>query len=200
AGLIAHPHDEPSPHHTPGWLMSAPVAVLWIGSIFAGFLIVGGTNSAWYRLLSPVFGGGLVLPEGNAPLSEAASSAVVLVLVLIGIGIAYLRYGNVAALRDAVARLREESIHMPALLTNLFYFDSAIDALFVRPARAFGFIFGRIFDPLIIDGAVREARISATWLGHLFRSFQTGMVRAYALTIVFGAAAFIVYYAAVIAR
>jgi len=200
AGLAARPHDEGSPHHVPGWLMSAPVAVLWIGSIFAGFLFVGGTSSPWYRLLEPVFGGTLIFPEGNAPISEGVSSAIVLALVLIGIGIAYLRYGNAAALRDAITRIRQESIRMPAVLTNLFYFDIAIDALFVRPARAFGFAFGRIFDPLIIDGAVREARISAGWLGHLFRSFQTGMVRAYALTIVFGAAVFIVYYAVVVVR
>jgi NADH-quinone oxidoreductase subunit L len=199
AGLVAHPHDEGS-QHVPDWLMSVPVAVLWIGSIFAGFLFVGGTSSPWYRLLEPVFGGALIVPEGNAPISEGVSSAIVLALVLIGIGIAYVRYGNAAALRDAIARIRQESIRMPAVLTNLFYFDIAIDALFVRPARAFGFAFGRIFDPLIIDGAVREARISAAWLGHLFRSFQTGMVRAYALTIVFGAALFIVYYAVVVVR
>ena len=86
---------------------------------------------------------------------------------------------------------------MPGMLTNLFYFDIAIDALFVRPSRTLGLLFGRIVDPLVIDGAVREARVSAVWLGHLFRSFQTGLVRAYALTLVFGAAAFIVYYAVV---
>ena len=197
AGLIAHPHDEPSPEHTPAWIMSAPVAVLWIGTIFAGFLTIGGANSPWSRLLSPVFGSAMTYPEGGAPISEALSSALVLGLVLIGIGIAYWRYGNVAALRDAIERLREESIRMPGILTNLFYFDVAIDALVVRPSRAFGFVFGQIFDPLVIDGTVREARVSALWLGHLFRSFQTGMLRAYALTIVFGATAFIVYYAVV---
>ncbi len=36
---------------------------------------------------------------------------------------------------------------------------------------------------------------SANWLGTLVRSFQTGLVRAYALILVFGAACFIVYYA-----
>jgi NADH-quinone oxidoreductase subunit L len=196
---VAHAHDEDEPHdhHTPAWIMIAPVAVLWIGTIFAGFLYVGGTNSAWYKLLSPVFGSAITYPDGAAPVSELISSTIVLTIVILGIAIAYVRYGNVAALRDAVGRLREESVRMPAILVNLFYFDYAIDALFIRPARAFGFLFGKIVDPLVIDGAVREARVSAQWLGHLFRSFQTGLVRAYALTIVFGAAAFIVYYAIV---
>jgi len=201
AGLVAHTHDdEPAEEHPPAWLMSAPVAVLWVGSIFAGFLIVGGTNSPWYKLLAPVFRPALIFPEGNAPFSEAVSTAIVLLLVLAGIGVAYWRYGNAAALRDAVERLRQESVRMPPVLANLFYFDVAIDALFVRPAKALGFLFGQIFDPLVIDGTVREARVSAVWLGHLFRSFQTGMVRAYALTIVFGATAFIIYYAVVAAR
>ncbi|MBV8601381.1 MAG: NADH-quinone oxidoreductase subunit L [Candidatus Eremiobacteraeota bacterium] len=199
AGLLKHPHDEAAPHeeHAPAWLMTAPVAVLFVGTIFAGFLDLGGTNSFWYGLLQPVFGATIAPVEGAAPFSELASSALVFIVVLAGIGLAYLRYGSTAALRDSVARLRNESIRMFPLLTNAFYFDAAIDALFVRPSRAFGTFFGVVVDPLVIDGAVREARVSALWLGHLFRSFQTGLVRAYALTIVFGAAAFIVYYAVV---
>jgi NADH-quinone oxidoreductase subunit L len=202
AGLIKHPHDEPKPHeeHAPAWLMSAPVATLWIGTIFAGFLTLGGTNSPWYRLLQPVFGNAIAPIESAGSLNEGVSTAIVFILVLAGIGLAYLRYGNATALRDAIARLRQESVRMPPVLTNAFYFDAAMDALFVRPARAFGTFFGRVLDPLVFDGAVKEARFSALWLGHLFRSFQTGLVRAYALTIAFGAAAFIVYYAVVGAR
>ncbi|MGH7715178.1 MAG: proton-conducting transporter membrane subunit, partial [Vulcanimicrobiaceae bacterium] len=196
--VAAHPHEaEEHEHHTPAWIMTAPVAVLWIGTIFAGFLNVGGTDSLWYKLLSPVFGSAMTYPEGSAPVTEMISSVIVLAVVILGIAIAYVRYGNLAALRDAVGRLREESVRMPAILVNLFYFDDAIDALFIRPSRALGFFFGKLVDPLVIDGTVREARVSAVWLGHLFRSFQTGLVRAYALTIAFGAAAFIVYYAIV---
>ena len=189
--------DEVHEHHAPAWLMIAPVAVLWIGTIFAGFLNLGGVNSPWHKLLEPVFGTAISYPEGTAPVSEIVSSVIVLAIVLLGVAIAYVRYGNAGALRDAISRLREETVRMPAILVHLFYFDLAIDALLVRPSRALGFLFGQLVDPLVIDGTVREARVSAVWLGHLFRSFQTGLVRAYALTIVFGAAAFIVYYAIV---
>jgi hypothetical protein len=51
-----------------------------------------------------------------------------------------------------------------------------------------------VVDPRVIDAGVREASISANWLGHLFRSFETGLVRAYALTIAFGVACFAIYY------
>jgi hypothetical protein len=42
---------------------------------------------------------------------------------------------------------------------------------------------------------VRETAWSAQWLGHLFRSFQTGLVRVYALSIALGVAGFVAYYA-----
>jgi hypothetical protein len=67
--------------------------------------------------------------------------------------------------------------------------------LLVRPARAIGAWYVRVFDPHVLDAAVREAAISAQWLGHLFRSFQTGLVRAYALSIAFGVVCVVAYYA-----
>ena len=84
---------------------------------------------------------------------------------------------------------------MPAVLTRLFYFDDAIEWLFVKPAQSLGAFFGSWFDPHVVDGAVREVVFSSRWLGTLVRSFQTGLLRAYAIVIVFGAACFAVYYA-----
>ncbi|MBV8067016.1 MAG: hypothetical protein JO113_03485 [Candidatus Eremiobacteraeota bacterium] len=84
---------------------------------------------------------------------------------------------------------------MPAILVHQYYADDAIALLFVRPAQSLGAFFGSIFDPHVVDGAVRDVAFWANWLGTLVRSFQTGLVRAYALILVFGAACFIVYYA-----
>jgi hypothetical protein len=83
------------------------------------------------------------------------------------------------------------------VLVHAYYFDAATTPLFVRPARALGTWFDRVVDPHVIDAGVREAAISAQWLGHLFRSFQTGLVRAYALSLAFGVACFVAYYALV---
>ena len=92
-------------------------------------------------------------------------------------------------------RLRDRDGAHAGALAHAFYFDAAIDALFVKPATALGRWFGGMIDPRVIDAGVREATISAIWLGHLFRSFQTGLVRAYALALAFGAACFALYYA-----
>ena len=178
-------------HHAPAWLMSGPVALLMIPTVLIGWLDFGGENSAWGQFFTPVFGH-FEAPAGTLP--EMVTSLIVLALVVAGFTVAYMRYGNPRALLDAVPRLRAETVHMPAALSNAFYFDAAIDALFVRPSIALGKFFSSVVDPRVIDAGVREASISASWLGHLFRSFQTGLVRAYALALAFGAACFAIYY------
>jgi len=186
--------------HAPGWIMNVPVAVLAIPTAaIGGALMTGGENSPWARFFAPLFGapelpGTPVAPAAPA-LSEGMMSTIVFVLVLIGFAIAWWRYASEAAQRDTVERLNGEAARTPALLTNLFYFDAAIELLFVRPAQWLGGFFGRTLDPHIIDGAVRDVVFWARWLGALVRSFQTGFVRAYALILALGAAIFIAYYA-----
>ncbi len=190
-----HPEEEEPHHHAPPWLMSGPVAILIVPTVLIGFLDWGGASSRWQRF----FGGFFPHAAENAahvpPISETVSTALVFVVVLIGFAVAYWRYGTTAAQRDSVARLRTESIRMPAVLVNAYYFDAAFEALLVRPARAIGGWFDRFVDPHVIDAGVREAAFSAQWLGHLFRSFQTGLVRAYALTLALGAVCIVAYYA-----
>ncbi|MBV8344885.1 MAG: NADH-quinone oxidoreductase subunit L, partial [Candidatus Eremiobacteraeota bacterium] len=181
--------------HAPAWIMNAPVAVLVVPSVaIGGALTTGGDSAPWAKFFAPLFGSTAVAAAG-APISETATSAIVFVLVLIGFAVAWLRYGTRGAQADATERLHRESVRMPAVLTNLFYFDAAINLIFVRPAQLAGAAAGRFLDPRVLDGAVRDVVFWARWLGALVRSFQTGLVRTYALILVFGAACFIVYYA-----
>jgi NADH-quinone oxidoreductase subunit L len=198
-----HPEEEEPHHHAPSWLMSGPVAILILPTILIGWLDFDfGGGARWKQFFAGFF------PHSNAnayppielrgpsPMSpELASTALVFAVVVAGFAVAYVRYGASPALRDAIARLRTETIRMPAVLANAYYFDAAYEALFVRPAYALGRWFYRVVDPHGIDAGVREAAISSQWLGHLFRSFQTGLVRAYALTIAVGVVCFVAYYA-----
>ncbi len=198
AGTVAHDDDAHAGHaahaehaHASPWWMMAPVAVLMVPSVLIGWLDFGGENSPWGKFFEPMFGH-FEAPAGSSP--EGLTGLIVLVVIAAGITVAYLRYGNPRALIEAISRLRTETVRMPGALTNAFYFDLAIDALFVKPSIAVGNLFGRVIDPHVIDAGVREAAISSQWLGHLFRSFQTGLVRAYALALAFGAACFALYY------
>lgn len=182
------------PHvHAPGWVMNLPVGILIVPTVAIGAaLMFGGENSGWARYFAPQFATATLPP---APISELATSGMVLLFVLAGLAVAWWRYATANAQANAAARLRSETQRTPALLVNLFYFDVVIDIVFVRPAQLFGMLVARILDPHVIDGAVREVVAIARNAGTLVRSFQTGLVRAYALILAFGAACFIAYYA-----
>ena len=196
AGTTVH-EEEPHPaHHSPNAerFMIVPVAILIPFTVLSGWLMFGGENSWWSKFFAGQF------PHSQLaapPISEGLTGLITFAVVLVGIGIAYLRYATAGAQANAVERLRNESIRMPGVLANAYYFDDALDFLFVKPAQWLGGVISRVLDPHVIDGAVRESVISAQWLGTLVRSFQTGLVRGYALILVFGVACFVVYYAIV---
>jgi len=196
ARLSAHA-EEPAPHPqtqaAPAWLMQAPVAVLCLGTVGAGWLFIGGEASPWARFLAPVFGPPPALP---APaISELLSTLIVLVVVAAGVALAYLRYGTAAALAGAPERLQREGAAMPLVLARAFYFDDVIREVFVLPARAFGDAFSRIIDPHVIDAAVRDVAWIAGYVGARARGLQTGLVRGYVMTLAAGVAAFVAYFA-----
>ncbi len=183
-----HGHDEAE--HPPAWIMGAPVALLTIPSVAAGW-IMAGRPSPWERLMSLQFA---VPAHLHAPLPEAATSALVLVMVAAGIGIAWVRYGGHRSAEEAADRLRAEAAGMPAILRTVFYFDVAIDALIVRPAQALGTFAARVLEPHVVDGTVREVVHVTRWFGDAVRSFQTGLVRAYVVVVVAGVACVLLYY------
>ncbi len=188
-------HDEVHGEHAPDWLMAAPVAILMIPTVIAGYLTIGNESSPWYRYFGTLFGHGGNFAGPPPPISELVSSLFVLVLVAAGIVVAYVRYGAPAAQTASIERLGREARTMPGVLTHAFYFDAAIDAVIVRPAIAAGGAFARFVDPHVLDAGVRDVAWLAGMAGAFARCLQTGLVRAYALTIVVGAACFLAYFA-----
>ena len=202
--LLAIPPSEHDAHaeasdahgeHAPAWLMNAPVAILIVPSIFAGYVSLGGTSSPWYRWFGTLFGTSENVASVPLPIGEVVSTLIVLVVVALGIVVAYLRYGAPYAQSGAIDRLRGEALRMPAFITRRFWVDDAIGAVIVRPALALGKAFGEFVDPHVIDAGVRDVVWTAGTLGAIARSLQSGLLRAYALTIVVGAAVFIAYFA-----
>jgi NADH-quinone oxidoreductase subunit L len=181
--------------HAPAWIMQAPVALLMVGTVASGYLGIGGENSLWSRFLAPDFQGANEVRAVTPPISELTSTVVVLLVVALGIALAYVRYGTAGALATLPARLEREAATMPRVLVRGYYVDDLIEHVFVRPAQALGEIFDRFVDPHLIDGAVRDTAWLAGILGLLARKLQNGLVRAYAITLVVGVACFLAYYA-----
>jgi NADH-quinone oxidoreductase subunit L len=156
--------------------------------------------------------------EHTQRLLEYGLMAASVIIALIGISIAYRWY---VRNRDIPRRLAERLALPYRLLLNKYYVDEGYDKVFVSGlAKGGGTVLWR-FDATVIDGGVNGAgwltrivsRISM-WLDKWIidgvgvngvayttralswpaRLLQTGLVQSYALLIVFGLGAFVLYY------
>ncbi|HET7303623.1 MAG TPA: NADH-quinone oxidoreductase subunit L [Segeticoccus sp.] len=164
-----HPHESP-------WTMTVPMMVLALGSAFLG-LILGPTGiiTGW---LEPVVGA----PEGHGEpvLSVPLITALTLVLLVIGGGLAWWRY-----LREPVPVVAPVgSLATQAARRDLLQ-DDVNDAVLVRPGtwltRSLVF-----FDNRGVDGLVTGLGGFIGGMSDRVRHVQNGFVRSYALTMLAG--------------
>jgi NADH-quinone oxidoreductase subunit L len=193
----AHRDEDVTHAHPPAWLMNAPVAILGVFAVVAGYVAIGGSASPWARYLDPLFAQSETITATSVPFPETVSTLIVLVLVTLGIVVAYLRYGAPLAQAASLETIRRESLGWPQVFVHAFYFDDVLGAAIVRPARALGSFFTRVVDPHVIDAGVRDVAWGAGALGLIFRALQNGLVRSYALTLLVGTACFIAYFAVI---
>ena len=111
---------------------------------------------------------------------------------LTGIGAAYFFY---AKRPDLPGKIAAKTKNIYELLYNKYYVDEIYDAVFVRGCVALANWFWKVWDVIVIDGAVNGlgtvVRMTAGGLAKL----QTGQVQSYALAIVIGAVALVAYVA-----
>jgi NADH-quinone oxidoreductase subunit L len=167
-----HPHESPRS-------MTVPMIVLAIGSVAGGYVLKALGLFEW---LNPVFG---LAPDEHLHaerLSAAAVTAMTLVVVAAGIGIAY-----------AMFLRRPVPVVAPAVTNpivraarNDLYANTVNEALFARPgqylARALVYV-----DSRGVDGLVNGLAAMVGGTSSRLRRTQTGFVRSYALTMLGGA-------------
>src|SRR5215210_4476453 len=165
-----HPHESPP-------VMTAPMVVLAVSSVLAGFLLVQAFPlDEW---LAPVFGE----PEEATHVVAPVTIEIALVVVMaLGIVAAWLFVGRREV--PVVAPVRVSPVTRAA--RHALYADAVNESLFMRPGqwltRALVF-----FDNRGVDGAVNG--LAATLGGSSSRlgKAQTGFVRSYALGMLGGA-------------
>ncbi|HEY2149201.1 MAG TPA: NADH-quinone oxidoreductase subunit L [Vicinamibacterales bacterium] len=195
----AHPapaHDAPVHHH----LHDAPPAmafaliVLAIGSIVAGYAglpsILGGGD--WFaRYLEPSFG---VLPVEQVAEHGLEGTLMILSsgLAFAGIGIAmYFFLTNRRAADQVAARFSG----VQRLLLNKYYVDEAYDATVVQPIKIVSQeVLWKIIDVRVIDGAVNGVGETVGGFAEALRRLQSGSVRTYAASLLFGVVMILGYY------
>ncbi|ACZ83619.1 NADH-quinone oxidoreductase subunit L [Streptosporangium roseum] len=166
----AHPHESPS-------VMTVPLVILSIGSIFLGaFLIL---DNRFMKFLVPAVGA----PE-EMPTFHFVSTAglATLALVAAGAAFAWFRYGAAE-----VPQVAPRGSFLTTFARRDLYGDALNETLFMRPGQWLARI-AVFVDNRGIDGLVNGLAATIGGTSGRLRRIQTGYVRSYALSILFGAA------------
>ncbi|MGW3010335.1 NADH-quinone oxidoreductase subunit L [Streptomyces sp. NPDC001219] len=164
-----HPHESPK-------VMTLPMIVLAVGSVFAGGLF--SINEAFVKWLEPVTS----FAHGHSPVSATTVTAATMVVLLIGVGIAWLMYGR----KPVPALAPRGSLLTRAARRDLLQ-DDFNHVVFVRGGEELTGTLVRL-DRSLVDGAVNGTAASMGGLSGLLRRLQTGFVRSYAVQMLGGAA------------
>jgi NADH-quinone oxidoreductase subunit L len=168
----SHPHEAPA-------LMTWPMILLAVGSVFSGFLFTFG--DALPHWLEPVVG---VHLETEAAAPAWAVSAVALAVVAVGVAVAYRMYGGKVEI-PSVAPV-QVSVLTTAARADL-YGDAFNEEVFMRSGA-------ELTDALVevdnagVDGSVNALAALVGRTSNRLREMETGYVRNYALSMLTGAA------------
>jgi NADH-quinone oxidoreductase subunit L len=169
---------EPHPHESPK-SMTIPMIVLAFGSVFAGGIF--GVGDRFLHWLEPV----THHSHGDAPVSAATVTAATIVLLLVGVGIAWLQYGR----RPVPAAAPRGSLLTRAARRDLLQDDFNHVVLVSGGAhltRSLVYV-----DHSLVDGVVNGTAAAFGGLSGRLRRVQNGKVRSYAVSMFGGTAVLI---------
>jgi NADH-quinone oxidoreductase subunit L len=180
---IGHQQHRLEMVHEPGLVMLVPMTIL------AALATIGGFDGLPFadgieKFLAPVLG---TSPQ-VAGASYWLSLTFGLVAALIGIGIAWARYGAHPRVRFAPAR------GLAAAALRGYYLDEVYGALLVTPVLALGTLLRRVGENAAFDGGGQWLARGVVFSSRALRPLQTGYVRNYALAIFVGAALILLFY------
>jgi NADH-quinone oxidoreductase subunit L len=166
----AHPHESPK-------VMTIPLIVLSIGSVFlGGYLIL---SNRLMVFLSPAVGQPAELPQFHF---ASVPGLATLALVAVGAGFAWMRYG-----KAEVPAVAPRGSFLTTFARRDLYGDALNESLFMRPGQWLTRI-AVFFDNRGIDGVVNGLAAGIGGTSGRLRRIQTGFARTYALSILIGAA------------
>jgi len=183
-----HGHD---PHESPV-IMLIPILVLATLSIFGGLINLPLKGLDFLdQFLEPVFRGVTQpAPDSFAEGLSLEGIAVVLALIGIGIGLLLYRKGLRNAAKDPIV---DHTGNLAPVLGHAYYVDDAQAAFFDGPGRATAEFLDEDVDQKVIDGGVNGMARLVRGAGGGLRHAQDGLVRRYALGILLGAVAILLF-------
>lgn len=150
-------------------LMTVPMVILAIGAVALGGLLM--INSAFVTWLEPVTG---VAEHADPVLPVPVIQILVIVLIIVGAGLAWMKYG-----RDEVPQAVPAGNAFVHAARNDLYQDELNESLFMAPGIAL--MKGvTAADRNVVDGIVHGLAKLSSGLGRVVSKAQTGYVRSYA--------------------
>ena len=142
------------------------------------------------RFLEPSFVGAKVLPTNHA--LEIFGLVFGALIGLSGIATAWFIW---IKRPGTSARIEQRLPAAHRLFVNKWFFDEAINALFVKPFAAIGRFGERTFDRVVIDSAITGGSLSLVRISSAaVRSLQNGMLRGYIAAVVVGTTLVTLYF------
>lgn len=167
-----HPHESPKS-------MTIPMILLAVGSVFAGGLF--SINEAFVTWLEPVTS----FDHGHPPLSASAITTATIVVMVLGVALAYLQYGR----KPVPAVAPRGSLLTRAARRDLLQ-DDFNHVVLVRGGEHLTRTLVYL-DHSVVDGAVNGTAASMGGLSGRLRQVQNGFARSYAVQMLGGAAVLI---------
>ena len=190
--------DGHDPHESPV-IMLIPILALATLSVLGGLINLPLKGLDFLdQFLEPVFKG-VSQPEPDSFVEGLSLEGIAVVLALIGIGIGLLLYRK--GLRNAAEDpIREHTGSVGRFLGHAYYVDDGQAAFFGGPGRATAEFLDEDVDQKVIDGGVNGMAKLVRDAGQGLRHVQDGLVRRYALGILLGAVAILLFLLVYVAR
>jgi NADH-quinone oxidoreductase subunit L len=177
--LYNHAHESPSAMTIPLWILAFFAVVA--GLINLPFVLT------FEKFLEPALGA----HEAPGLTQELLAITLSVIVAIFGFIMAWALYlrneGWVKSIGRGLSGLR------PAL-ENKWYVDQFYRTAIVNPLRSLSEWFARVLDQRVIDGAVNGVGTLSHGLGEWARRIQTGAVPTYALSILLGVAALVIFF------
>ncbi|MEM8837681.1 MAG: NADH-quinone oxidoreductase subunit L [Pseudomonadota bacterium] len=181
ASVMSHVHESPP-------VMTVPLLILAVGSVFAGMVfydsfVYHGYGAFWKDALFTAPNNHVMHDFHDVPFIVKSAATIMMV---IGLGLAYWFY---IARPELPKQVAEAQPQLYKFLLNKWYIDELYDFLFVRPAMWIGRFFWKRGDGWLIDGFGPDG-ISARVLDMTNRivKLQSGFIYHYAFAMMIGVA------------
>jgi NADH-quinone oxidoreductase subunit L len=165
--------------------MKLAMGALAVLAVFGGGLQVPEVTDELHAFLEPAFHDSALYEQLDPSGTLTAVGLLIGALIaLAGIFIAWRLYGHPPQRATA---LQERFRPLHTFFVNKWYFDEAIDLLFVRPASWLGRFASTTFERLVVDGALVGGATGTVRLASAaVRRVQTGYLRYYAALLLMG--------------